>query len=180
MIPTGVTRGRPNPLHQTFPLRLRRSRRAADLTLSGLVKAAGLSKNAGSMFEAGPRLPRVSTTEQMARVLGVSAAWLAFGLGEQVAPAEQGPLRCAGLSARAREARAALGLSVREVGRRGGTAEGLARSVENGTMPSLDMLELLAKALQVSPAWLAFGEGPRELPARRGKPAPAASGKPAP
>jgi len=40
-------------------------------------------------------------------------------------------------------------------------------------MPNLATVESLARALDLSPAWLAFGIGPRELPQRRSRPAPA-------
>ncbi len=39
--------------------------------------------------------------------------------------------------------------------------------IENGGQTGVDVLESLAKALGVSPAWLAFGEGPREIPKKR-------------
>jgi hypothetical protein len=43
----------------------------------------------------------------------------------------------------------------------------VASAVERGTLCTLDTLEALAKALGVSPAWLAFGLGPMEAPTRR-------------
>ena len=39
--------------------------------------------------------------------------------------------------------------------------------IEKGAQTGVDVLESLAKALGVSPAWLAFGEGPREIPKKR-------------
>lgn len=48
------------------------------------------------------------------------------------------------------------------------------RSRWRGTMPSIATLEDLARALGASPAWLAFGEGPMELPRRGAKAAPVA------
>lgn len=172
MIPTGVTRGKPNPLYHDFPLRLRRSRKAVGLSPAKLVRDAGLSKNAVSRLEEGTTSPRLPTVEKLARVLGVAPGWLAYDLGEQVAQGE-GPLRCSELAERVREVRDALGLSAREVDRRAGIAESGTRYLQQGGMPTIATLEDLARALGVSPAWLAFNEGPRELPKRGAKPAPA-------
>lgn len=182
MVPTGlVTRGKPNPLHQTFPERLRRSRKGVRLTASGLSLAAGINKNAVSGLEGRESLPRLPTVEQLARVLRVSPGWLAYGLGEAEAPAAQDPPRCAGLRDRLRDAAAERDLSLREVARRADAGEGVAVAVARGTLPSIATLEDLARALAVSPAWLAFGEGPRELPRRGAKTAPDAEhAKPAP
>ena len=75
---------------------------------------------------------------------------------------------CTGFPLRLREAREAGDLSMREAARRTETSPTLISSAEAGdTMPNLAKLEALAKALRVSPAWLAFGIGPRELPPRR-------------
>lgn len=143
------------------------------MSAEALSKTAGLGHGAVSGLEARVRLPRVNTLERLADVLCVSPGWLAFGLESPWEPAKAP--RCAGLRDRLRDAAAMRDLSLREVARRADAGEGVAVSVVRGTMPSLNTLEELAKALQVSPAWLAFGEGPRELPRRRGKPAPAAA-----
>ena len=166
MIPTRVTRGRANPLHTKFPLRLRRARKAAGLSSAGLSVAAGLGRSGASVMENAKRLPRVSTLEKLADVLRVSPGWLAYGLeGGWKAP--RGAPRCEGIGARLQAARAERGISLREVARRAGAGEGVAVAVARGTMPAIDTLELPAKALGVSPSWLAFGEGPRELSPRR-------------
>jgi transcriptional regulator with XRE-family HTH domain len=52
-----------------------------------------LSKNAVSRLEEGTISPRLPTVEKLARALGVDPAWLAYGLGEQVAQTWAGPLR---------------------------------------------------------------------------------------
>jgi transcriptional regulator with XRE-family HTH domain len=39
--------------------------------------------------------------------------------------------------------------------------------IENGGQTGVDTLEALAKALGISPAWLAYGVGPQTLPSRR-------------
>lgn len=164
MLPGHVTRGRPNPLHHRFDERLRRARKKAGKSASGLALAAGLDKNAVSRLEAGG-LPRLPTVEQLARALGVSPGWLGYGVGESAATTEQGPLRCTELAARVRETRGDL--AVRELARRAQTSPAQVRAVESGNLPTIENLEDLARALGVSPAWLAFGEGDREL-RRRG------------
>lgn len=175
MLPGHVTRGRPNPLHYRFAERLRRARKKASKSASGLALAAGLDKNAVSRLEAGG-LPRLPTVEQLARALGVSPGWLGYGVGEEAAAAERGALRCADLAARVRETRGDV--AVRELARRAVSSPAQVRAVESGNLPTIANLEDLARALGVSPAWLAFGEGPRELPRRRAKSAPAAAPAP--
>lgn len=164
MLPGRVVRGRANPKYWKFPERLRRARKAAGLNPFTLSAAAGIGKNSVSVLEEGEVCPRLPKVEQLARALGLSPAWLAFGLGEQAA-AEQVP-GCAGFAGRVRDARAALGLSAREVDRRAGIGEGGVSDLAVRGQPSLDTLEKLAKALQVSPAWLAFGQGSMVMPAR--------------
>lgn len=177
---SAVVRGRKNPGHVTLPQRLRKARKAARLTPGALSRLAGVGPSTAAMLEADVRLPRLPIAERLADVLRVSAGWLAFGTDLSWAPREGSELRCATVSQRAKAARCLLGLSQREVDRRAEVAEGTIRSVETGTMPTLDTLEQLAKALGVSPAWLAFGEGPRELPRRRSPERRAGRHQPAP
>ena len=113
------------------------------------------------MIENGIRIPRLPMIEQLARVLGLSPSHLAFGFELSVLPHEG--LRSAGFAARLKEARSLRDVTVRELGRASGVVEGTVRAMERGTMPQVDTVEAVAKALGVSPAWLAFGEGPREL-----------------
>lgn len=128
--------------------------------------AAGLSRNTVSQLEAERRIPRLPVVEQLANALGISPAWLAFGLDVQCARTD-GELGCRKFAERAKQARMARGLTLREVGRRSASSAAAIRTTESGTMPSLDTVEALAKALGVSPAWLAYGEGPMEAPTRR-------------
>lgn len=164
MVRTVVTRGRPNPRHQTFSMRLRKARKASGLHAVGLTTSAGLGRGMVAFWEADQGLPRLPTLEKLAGALKVSPAWLAYGIGDESATAEIG--LCEGLAARAKAAREALGLSMREVARRAELTEGAVRSTEGGRLPVLDTAEKLAKALGVNPAWLAFGIGPRELQRR--------------
>ena len=148
-------------------MRLKRARRAAGLTALVLSQAAGVGKSLVSILEGGGgRVPRLDTVELLAVALSLSPSFLAFGLDGQFGPTTE--LRSKGFAARLSEARRERGLSMRAVDKRAGISPGSTRSLEAGTMPSLDTLELIAKALGVSPAWLAYGEGPRELTRRRG------------
>ena len=122
------------------------------------------------MMENGIRIPRLPMVESLARVLGLSPSRLAFGFELPVDPHEG--TRSAGFAGRLKEARSLRDVTVRELGRASGIVEGTIRAMERGTMPQVDTVEAVAKALGVSPAWLAFGEGPMELP-RRGKQATA-------
>ena len=66
------------------------------------------------------------------------------------------------------EMRAARGLSRLELGRLSGTSHTFVRMTESGTtIPNIAKVEQLAKALQVSVCWLAFGLGNPELPTHR-------------
>lgn len=57
---------------------------------------------------------------------------------------------------------------MREIGRRSDTSATLVSSAESGaTMPNLAKLEALAKALGVSPCWLAYGVGAQAMALRR-------------
>lgn len=60
------------------------------------------------------------------------------------------------------------GLSRLELGRISATSHTFVRMTETGTtVPNIAKVEQLAKALNVSVCWLAFGIGQAELPARR-------------
>ena len=167
MLRRAVVRGAPNPLHFGFAQRLRRARKAADLTHSALARATGaVSRATTAALEAGENVPRVDTVERLANALGLSPCTLAFGIDQPWEHTEG--LRCQGLPARLREAREACGLSMRELSRRADASVVLVRSTEVGaSLPNLVRLEALAKALGLSPCWLAYGVGERE--ARRGR-----------
>jgi transcriptional regulator with XRE-family HTH domain len=133
-----------------------------------LSEAAGMSRGAVGLLEAERGLPLLSTAEKLANALQVSPGWLVYGLDSPWEPAEQ--LRCKGLAARLRQLRDELGLSLAEVGKYAGSSGAAVLAVERGTLPTIASLENLATALGVSPAWLAFGLGPRELPRRGSRP----------
>jgi len=165
MLPGQVVRGRQNPLHWKFSERLKRARREKNVTADNLSVAAGVSNSAVSHLEAGARLPRLPTLERIANALQVSPGWLAFGADAEFEPFDG--LRCSMLADRLRAGRNERGWSLRELDRQAGVAVGASRSIEAGGMPTLDTVELVAKALQVSPAWLAFGVGSADSTDRR-------------
>lgn len=173
MVATKIMRGRPNPRCWAFFDRLRAARLKAGLTREALSKAAGVGPAVASRFELRKGFPRLQTLEALSVALSVAPPWLAFGF--------EGPwdnsarVSSSGLAQRLRETRSALELSLREVERRTrqlaheervGLSEGAVRRIERGKLPTLDTLEALAVALGVSPSWLAWGVGDRELPQR--------------
>lgn len=167
MLSSAVVRGRPNPRFKGFPTRLRRARRAAKLSYASLSREAGLGTSATAYaLERGENIPRLDTVEKLARALNISPCFLAFGVEPSCEPAHG--MLCAGLPQRLRSAREALSLSMREIGRRSDTSATLVSSAESGaTMPNLAKLEALAKALGVSPCWLAYGVGAQAMALRR-------------
>lgn len=161
-----MVRGRKNPLHYGFALRLARTRIAADIAGHVLSLAVGLSRNTASQLEGRDRIPRVDTVERLARFLKVSPCMLAYGIDAPCA-AGDGSLS-AGLPARLAQLREERGLSHRELGRLSGASHNFVRDTEAGkSVPNIANVEALAKALNVAPCWLAYGVGERDLPARR-------------
>ena len=160
-----VVRGSPNPLHWGLPRRLKQSREKADLTRQGLAQKIGGSHATIGYLESAERCPSVDTTERLAAALSISAAWLAFGLGEQsdTCPAAAS----AGMGTRLADVRTARGYTKAQLAAEAKLNPGSILGIERAGQTGIDTLEKLAKALRVSPAWLAFGVGPRELPPRR-------------
>lgn len=168
VLPTAVVRGRKNPVHLKFPQRLRKARKAARLSGSALSLTAGVGRNSIPALEDGSRVPRLPMVERLARALKVSPAWLAFGAESEAAEvAAEGPLLCSGLAKRIREVREALGLANKDLARRADVLAAEVRAFQAGTMPGIDTAEALATALDVRPAWLAYGIGPVAPTTRR-------------
>jgi len=165
VLPTGVVRGRKNPLHLGFAERLRRARKAAGLSHAALARSAGLaSRTTTAILERGDSVPRVDTVERLASALSLSPSYLAFGIGAPTCLDQSA--QSVGLPDRLLVARQMRRLSRLQLGQRSGTSHTLVRMTETGmTMPNLTKLEALATALAISPAWLAFGLEPME-PAR--------------
>jgi len=156
MLPRSVVRGRKNPSYLMLPARLRKARSAAGLDLKQLSLAAGLSHNTAFSIESGARVPSVVTVAAIAKVLAVSSSWLAFG--ETQTPPASAPEM---LGDRLKQRREALGLSYRAVSRAAGMSDMTVRATEQDhTSPTLETAERIAKALGVSPGWLAFGSEP--------------------
>ena len=155
-----------------FSQRLRQARRQREATLEQVAHAAGLAgPSVVRYLESEQRTPHLDTVERLARALGLSAAALAYGMaGED--PRDN--IGASGIGVRLRAARQERGLSARALAQQSATSHTAIGNIERGdTMPNLATVESLARALDLSPAWLAFGIGPRELPQRRSRPAPA-------
>jgi len=156
-----MVRGRKNPLYFGFAERLRRARRAAKWSLAELARTAGSTAPTILALESGERCPRVDTAEKLAMALGLSPSQLAFGIEPIARPATR--TTHGGLAKRLGAVRTLRELSMRELEQRADAAGNLVRNTESGrSLPTLRTIEQLAKALGVSPAWLAYGEGPME------------------
>ena len=173
-----MVRGRRNPLYFGLPVRLKTARQ--NLSFDSVALASGLTDGSTVLHLERKRghVPRLDTVERLAHGLGLSPAFLAFDLGADTSLPADG-LRCEGIASRLRETRTVCGLTMRALARAAGLTDTAVRSTESGaSIPSIATAESLAKALGVSPAWLAFGEGPQVLPQRcriRSEPAAARS-----
>ena len=162
-----MVRGRRNPLHFGFAARLRRARKAGADSRSGLTQRAGLlDGKAVLLLEQGQRIPRLDTVERIASALGLSPAFLAYGIESDGNQPIEG-LRCEGVALRLRQTRIHIGLSGLALATAAGLSHTAVGNVERGTVPTIATAEALATALGVSPGWLAYGVGPIELPGRR-------------
>ncbi len=166
VLPGCVVRGRKNPDYLGFPARLKRARKSQGVSLD--VTAAHLSDGKTVfLLEEGRHVPRLDTVEKIASALGLSPAFLAYGI-EADASQPTDSLRCEGVTSRLREARTARGLTMRALARAAGLTDTAVRSTETGaSMPSIATVEAFGIALGASPGWLAYGLGPMELPGRR-------------
>ena len=68
---------------ETMGVRLQTSREEKGLTKAALARLGGLSPSAFAKIENGGQ-SGIDVIESLAKVLGVSAGWLAFGMGPQV------------------------------------------------------------------------------------------------
>lgn len=178
MVRRGVVRGSPNPKHFGLALRFRRALKQSGLTRRALARHAGVSNALVGYLEINQRLPTVATIARLASALGVTATWLAYGIGEQANAGSTATTD--GMGARLAEARVERGQTKAALARLADLSPSTVADIENGAQTGVEVIEALAQALKVSPAWLAFGVGDRELPpSRRGRP-PAHSADPAP
>ena len=162
-----VVRGRRNPLYFGLSYRLKKAR--GKLSFSSVAASSGLADaNTVFLLERKPgHMPRLDTVERLAYGLGLSPAFLAYGIETDGCHPMTG-LRCQGIAGRLRQQRTLRGLTMRAVSELAGLSHPTTRSTETGTtIPSIATAEALANALGVSPGWLAYGLGPVELPNRR-------------
>lgn len=157
--------GRKNPLFFGLALRLKQARRHSGLKRLPLAEKAGLAAATGRDIETGKSLPTVGTITRLASGLGVSAAWLAYGIGEQTTAGP--PATCDGMGARLQAVRVERAMSKAHLGRLAGLTAPSITQIEKGGQSGVEVVEALAQALGVSPGWLAFGVGPQVLPSRR-------------
>ena len=173
-----MVRGRRNPLYCGLPSRLKKARQS--LSFDSIAETAGLTEGNTvlNLERKAGHVPRLDTVEKVAYALGLSPAFLAYGLDGDGVRLTDG-LRCEGVATRLREVRLMRELTMRALSEKSGLSHPTARSTETGaSMPTLATVEALANALGVSPGWLAYGLGPVELPNRRAT-RPAASTAPA-
>lgn len=151
-----MVRGKKNPGFLKLPARLKQARRAAGLDCQALSIKAGLSPNVVFYIERNERVPRLDVVEQLAVALGIEPGWLAFGRSSQIEPHDKPD--DSRIATRLRFAREARGLSANALGQAAEVAPGTILYIEKGrTVPSIETVEKLAKALKVSPAWLGYG-----------------------
>ena len=164
-----MVRGRKNPLHRGLPARLRKARRIAELTPKAVVQRMGGDQALVREIEGRQRLPTVGTLARLAAALKVTPAWLAYGIGEPATG--QRAATCDGMGARLQGARLQAGYSKAAVARLVDLSPSAYAKIENGGQSGVDVIESLAKALGVSPGWLAFGVGSQVMTSpRRGRP----------
>ena len=159
-----MVRGSPNPKHFGLPARLRKTRAQSGLTCMAAAATVGVSDATVRQVERGERIPTVGTIAKLAAALGVSAPWLAYGLGETGA---NSAATCEGMGERLRSIRTERGYTRTDLARMADRKPPTIAAIEDGGQSGVDTIEALAKALGVSPGWLAYGLGPMELPARR-------------
>ena len=160
-----MVRGRKNPLYFGLALRLKKARRESGLKRLHLAARAGLARATGRTIETGNRLPTVGTIVSLAGALDVSASWLAYGIGDM--HINGAPATCDGMGARLQQLRVEPGHSKAALARLVGLSPSTVADIEYGAQTGVEVIEALAKALCISPAWLAFNQGSREMPVRR-------------
>lgn len=156
MLPSAVVRGKKNPGFLKLPARLKKARSAAGLDCQALSLKAGLSPNVAFYIERNDRVPRLDVVEQLAAALDLEVGWLAFGWADETT--SHGKPDHTGVSARLSSARNERGLSANALGLAAEVAPGTILYIEKGrSVPSIETVEKLSKALKVSPAWLGYG-----------------------
>lgn len=130
-----------------------------------LAQASGVSTPTALYVERGQQIPTVGTIARLAAALTVSAAWLAYGIGEPQSDGQ--PADFSGMGARLQAVRVKQGYSKASLARLAELNPGTIAGIENGGQAGVDTIERLAKELRVSSAWLAYGVGEQGLAPRR-------------
>lgn len=126
---------------------------------------AGRDLKIAADIESGQRIPTVATVSRLASALNVSAGWLGFGIDD--AQRDSASTNTDAMGSRLHAARTDSGLTKAALARIVELSPSAFAKIENGGQTGIDTIERLASALRVSPAWLAFGVGPKVLPTRR-------------
>lgn len=171
-----MVRGSPNPLYFGLPTHLKKARKHAGLTRTALAHKVGGDQTTALDIETGRRLPTVGTVARLAAGLEVSAGWLGFGLGEM--GVEESSATCDDMGARLQAVRIGRGFSKAALARMVKLSPTALANIENGAQSGVEVIAALAKALDISPAWLAFNQRPQVLPSRRRSRPPAQSSAP--
>lgn len=161
VLPKGVVRGHPNPLHLKLAARLRSARKRANLSASRLALDAGLSDGVVRHIEDVGGVPGLLTVERLATILGISAAWLAYGPpSPRLKQPSELPDTLATFAERLTAARMLRGLSRKALSKAAELSLTAISGLESGQVPNVATVERLAKALEIAPGWLAFGPEP--------------------
>lgn len=83
-----------------------------------------------------------------------------------------------GMGERLQSVRIERGLTKAALARLVGLSPSTIADLEKGAQTGVDVVAVLAQELRISPAWLAFNEGPQVLPSRRRGRSPAQSSAP--
>lgn len=175
-----MPRGQKDPLWTFVGIRLCTVRMNAKISSTEVAARAGVAYSMVLEIENTARVPRVDSAEKIACALGVCPSWLCFGpdgnepfrerIRRPVGFIQKSPRAVPGgipcgeayrdLPKRLKAAREALGLSLRAVARESQlSAQSLSTTELGTTIPTVENIEAIAKALGVSPGWLAFGIG---------------------
>ena len=160
-----MVRGKKNPSHLGLPTRLKRTRRRCGLKQRPLAIRAGIAPSTVGDIENGTQIPTAGSVARLACALSVSAAWLGFAIGEVIT--DEGAATCDRMGERLRLARVERGYTKAALARLSNLSPRAIGKIESGGQSGIDVIEDLAKVLTTSPAWLAFNQGPREVPRRR-------------
>lgn len=164
-----MVRGQKNPAHVGLPSRLKAARRLRDIKRRPLADAAGIAPSTVGDIEMGRQIPTVGKVAQLASALSVSAAWLGFGIGEM--QSKDTMATCEGMGTRLQAVRVEQAITKAELGRLARLTAPSITQIEKGGQSGVAVIEALARALGVSPGWLAFGMEPQVARApRRGRP----------